>query len=151
MLEAGGLPPLASASSPTPMLDAPERNAVLNEAPGTVPRVKAGVMPLFSTWIYLCTEGPSHLNGRLEQLARRLMHDDRNAVQRTNRGGWHYAFDVFALDEPVVAEFRDHMHQHVQGFLNQLRPPRQRKPDRFRLQGWINVNRVGDCNVLHCH
>jgi uncharacterized protein (TIGR02466 family) len=115
------------------------------------PRIKVGVMPLFSTWIYLCEDGPRHLNERLEQLAHRLMEDQRNAGQRTNCGGWHYAFDLFELEEPVVAEFRDEMEQHVQAFLNYFRPEERKKKDRFRLQGWINVNRAGDHNVLHCH
>jgi uncharacterized protein (TIGR02466 family) len=113
-------------------------------------RVQAGVMPLFSTWIYLCQEGPRHLNERLEQLAHRLMENDHNAGQRTNYGGWHYAFDLFKLEEPIVTEFRDHMRQHVQGFLDHFRPE-AKKQDKFCLQGWINVNRAGDFNVLHCH
>src|SRR5712692_7279807 len=79
-------------------------------------RVKVGVMPLFSTWIYLCEDGPRHLNERLEQLAHRLMQDDLNASRRTNYGGWHYAFDFFKLEEPVVEEFRNQMEQHVQAF-----------------------------------
>jgi uncharacterized protein (TIGR02466 family) len=119
--------------------------------PGTQP-VKAAVIPLFSTWIYLCDNGPKHLNEQLEDLARRLMQDDRNAIRRTNRGGWHYAFDLFALDDPVVSAVRDHLEQHVQAFLNQLRTEAHpTKKDRFRLQGWINVNRTGDENLLHCH
>jgi uncharacterized protein (TIGR02466 family) len=113
--------------------------------------VKAGVMPLFSTWIYLCEDGPRHLNEGLEQLAHRLMQEPRNAGLRTNHGGWHYAFDLFELEEPVVADFRDQMEQHVQAFLNSFRPAARQKEDRFRLTGWINVNRAGDCNVLHCH
>jgi len=117
----------------------------------SVTPVKAAVMPLFSTWVYLCATGPTHLNAPLEELALQLMHDDRNATQRTNQGGWHYAFDLFEVREPVVDEFRAHMTEHVQAFLNQSRPPERRKRDRFRLQGWINVNRAGDRNVLHCH
>src|SRR6266581_1184500 len=113
--------------------------------------IKVAVQPLFSTWIYSCPDWPRHLNDRLEELARRLMQDDRNATRRTNDGGWHYAFDLFKLNEPVVAEFREQMEQHVQAFLNQLRPDGRRKRDDFRLQGWINVNRAGDHNVLHCH
>jgi len=109
------------------------------------------VKPLFSTWLYLCENGPRYLNERLERLARDLMQDDRNAARRTNSGGWHYAFDLFHLNEPVVAEFRDQMEQHVQGYLNHFRPPERRKKDRFSLEGWINVNRAGDFNVLHCH
>ena len=62
-----------------------------------------------------------------------------------------YAFDFFRLEEPVVAEFRDEMEQHVQAFLNYFRPEPRKKRDRFRLQGWVNVNRAGDRNVLHCH
>ncbi len=65
-------------------------------------RVKVGVMPLFSTWVYQCEDGPRHLNDRLEQLAHRLMQDEKNATQRTNAGGWHYAFDLFKLEEAVV-------------------------------------------------
>jgi hypothetical protein len=30
------------------------------------PPIKVGVMPLFPTWIYLCEEGPNHLNEELE-------------------------------------------------------------------------------------
>ena len=108
-------------------------------------------MPLFSTWIYLCEDGPKHLNERLTELAHRLMQDDRNATRRTNAGGWHYAFDLFALDEPVVQEFRAVMADHVQGFLNKVRRDGQKRKDHFRLQGWINVNRRDDRNVLHCH
>jgi uncharacterized protein (TIGR02466 family) len=114
-------------------------------------RMKAAVMPLFSTWVYLCESGPTQLNSRLEELALRLMDDDRNATRRTNQGGWHYAFDLFELRESVVDEFRAHMTEHVHAFLNQSRPPERKKRDRFRLQGWINVNRAGDRNVLHCH
>src|SRR6266478_2296626 len=121
---------------------------VSSEAPR---RTKVGVMPLFSTWVYLCENGPQHLNERLEELAHRLMQDERNATQRTNSGGWHYAFDLFKLDEPVVAEFRDQVQQHVQTFLNHFRPEIRRKKDNFCLEGWINVNRAGDSNLLHCH
>lgn len=114
-------------------------------------QVKVGVMPLFSTWVYLCEDGPRNLNGPLEELAHRLMQDERNAGHRTNAGGWHYADDLFRLDEPVVEAFRGYMEQHVQAFLNHFRPPERKKQDRFRLEGWINVNRAGDYNVLHCH
>src|SRR5262245_17760347 len=114
-------------------------------------RIKVGVMPLFSTWIYRCENGPVHLNERLEDLAHGLMQDTRNAATRTNYGGWHYALDLFKLEEPVVAEFRDQMEQHVQAFLNHFRPEGRKKKDQFRLEGWINVNRPGDYNVLHCH
>src|SRR5262245_7725263 len=115
------------------------------------PRIKVGVVPLFSTWIYLCEEGPRHLNEGLEQLAHDLMQDHRNASLRTNCGGWHYAFDLFEREEPVAAQFRQEMEEHVQAFLNHFRPEARKKKDRFRLQGWINVNRPGDRNVLHCH
>jgi len=120
-------------------------------SPESVPSIKVGVMQLFSTWIYLCEHGPGHLNEGLENLAHRLMHDDRNASKRTNFGGWHYAFDVFKLEEPVVREFHDQMKRHVQAFLNHFRTEDRRKTDPFRLEGWINVNRPGDYNVLHCH
>jgi len=113
--------------------------------------LKVTVMPLFSTWVYRCEDGPRHLNEGLEELAHRLMQDDRNATQRTNCGGWHYAFDLFKLEEPVVAEFRDQMEQHLQAFLNHFRPEGRKKMDQFRLQGWLNVNRAGDHNLLHCH
>src|SRR5262245_33480444 len=112
---------------------------------------RVGVMPLFSTWVWLCEEGPTQLNDRLEDLAHRLMQDDRNAATRTNCGGWHYALDFFRIDEPVVDEFRDEMVQHVQAYLNHFRPAELKKQDRFRLEGWININRAGDYNVLHCH
>jgi uncharacterized protein (TIGR02466 family) len=113
--------------------------------------IKVGVMPLFSTWMYLCEQGPTHLNEGLEQLAHRLRQEQRNGSQRTNCGGWHYAFDLFKLGERVVAEFREEMEEHVQAFLNYFRPEGRKKKDRFRLEGWINVNRAGDHNVLHCH
>ena len=108
-------------------------------------------MPLFSTWVYICESGPTHLNAGLAGLARKLMQDDRNATQRTNFGGWHYAFDFFELKDPVVTEFHDQMTQHVQGFINHFRPEGRKKQDKFRLRGWINVNRAGDFNTLHSH
>jgi len=113
--------------------------------------IKVGIMPLFSTWVYRCESGPVHLNEKLEGLAHKLMEDDRNATRRTNFGGWHYAFDFFELQDPLVAEFREIMEQHVQAFLNHFRPEGRKKKDLFRLRGWINVNRAGDFNVLHCH
>src|SRR5260370_7277285 len=78
------------------------------------------------------------------------MQDDRNATRRTNCGGWHYAFDFFKLEEPVVEEFRNQMEQHVQAFLNHFRPEERKKKDQFRLEGWINVNRAGNRNILPC-
>lgn len=118
---------------------------------GAAAAVKAGLLPLFSTWIYRCQSGPAHLNGALEKLAHQLMADDGNATRRTNAGGWHYAFDVFELKDPAVAEFHDAMHQHAQAFINHFRPEARRKKDTFRLRGWINVNRAGDFNILHSH
>ena len=115
------------------------------------PRTKVGILPVFSTWIYECDNGPVHLNADLEQLARNLMADNKNATRRTNAGGWHYAFDLFELKEPVVEEFRNQMEQHVQAFLNHFRPEARKKKDQFRLRGWINVNRAGNFNTLHCH
>lgn len=120
-------------------------------SPAETQRVKVGVMPIFSTWIYRCEEGPIHLNKRLIKLTHGLMGDDHNATTRTNAGGWHYAFDIFMLEDAVVAEFRAQMEQHVQAFLNHFRREDGKTTDTFRLKGWINVNRKGDYNVLHCH
>jgi uncharacterized protein (TIGR02466 family) len=120
-------------------------------SPGGAPAIKVSLMPLFTTHIYICSEGPKHLNQGIIDLAHRLMQDDKNNVHRTNAGGWHYAFDFFKIDDPVVGEFRNVMEQHVQGFINHFREPARRKKDSFRLQGWINVNREGDHNILHCH
>src|SRR6266516_2598616 len=89
--------------------------------------IKVGIMPLFSTWVYRCESGPVHLNEKLEGLAHKLMEDDRNATRRTNFGGWHYAFDFFELQDPLVAEFREIMEQHVQAFLNHFRPEGRKK------------------------
>ena len=113
--------------------------------------IKVGILPLFSTWIYQCENGPRHLNQELEELARKLREDAKNSIRRTNAGGWHYAFDLFELKEPVVEEFRTQMEQHVQAFLNYFRPGERKKKDRFLLRGWINVNRAGDFNTLHSH
>jgi uncharacterized protein (TIGR02466 family) len=120
--------------------------------PAAARKARAAVMPLFSTWVYLCHEGPTHLNAELEHLTLQLMQEDRNGTRRTNDGGWHYAHDLFVLHAPVVVALRDQLQQHVQAFLLQLRRgANPSKKDRFRLQGWINVNRTGDRNVLHCH
>ena len=118
---------------------------------GGAQRIKVGVMPLFSTWIYICEDGPRELNQGLVRLAHRLMQDHHNATRRTNHGGWHYAFDLFELKEPVVEEFRIQMDQHIHAFLNHFRPEGRKKKDNFRLRGWMNVNRAGDFNVLHSH
>ena len=133
------------------MAEQTQQNRSAGAPSGNGQRVKAGVVPLFSSWVYLCENGPRHLNEGLEQLAHRLMEEPRNADRRTNHGGWHYAFDLFKLEEPVVAAFRDEMAEHAQAFLNYFRPEARKKKDRFRLEGWINVNRAGDHNVLHCH
>jgi uncharacterized protein (TIGR02466 family) len=113
--------------------------------------VEVGLVRLFPTWVYDCADGPAHLNDDLERLTRRLMEDPANATRRTNDGGWHYGSDLFERKEPVVAEFRACMEEHVQAYLNHFRPPERRRTDDFRLRGWINVNRAGDRNVLHCH
>src|SRR5437899_12394138 len=88
--------------------------SVGSDSPPTPPLVKATIMSLFPTSLYRCETGPVHLNEELEALTRQLMSDSRNAVERTNAGGWHYAFDVFLLQEPVIAAFRNIMEQHVQ-------------------------------------
>jgi len=113
--------------------------------------IRVGVVPVFSTWIYECIDGPAHLLRGLESLAHELMKKEANAMTRTNQGGWHYAFDLFQLDAPVVTELRERMEQHVQAFLDHVRRSDRRRKDRFRLQGWINVNRAGHRNLLHSH
>src|SRR5258708_7318079 len=128
-----------------------ERNSSAAEFEVELPPVRVGIKPLFSTWVYLCEDGPRHLNSALEQLAYDLMRDDRNAITRTNAGGWHYAFDFFNLDASVVTEFRDCMEQHVQAFLNYFRAEDKQKQDVFKLRGWININRTGNSNTLHSH
>ncbi len=130
-------------STPTP--------PAATDPPPTRQPAKVGIMPLFSSWIYQCQNGPVHLNAGLEALAHRLREDESNSTRRTNFGGWHYAFDLFELDDPVVSEFHELMALHVQAFLNHFRPPERKKKDRFRLRGWININRAGDFNTLHCH
>ena len=117
----------------------------------TASRIRFGIIPLFSSWVYECQDGPRHLNQALEDLAHRLREDPENATQRTNAGGWHYAFDFFELQELVVAEFKHHMEQHVQAFINHFRPEGRKKKDNFRLRGWININRAGNSNMLHSH
>ena len=112
---------------------------------------KVGIIPIFSTWIYQCENGPLHLNADLEALTYKLMSDSKNATRRTNFGGWHYAFDLFELDEPVIRDFRNHMEQHVQAFLNHFRSEERKKKDQFRLRGWLNLNKAGDFNILHSH
>src|SRR6266446_2045572 len=94
--------------------------------------VKVQLMPLFPTWLYLCESGPIHLNGQLEELAHQLMLDEGNAVQRTNAGGWHYAFDLFERTEPVITEFRHQMESHTQAFLRQFHPAGGKEKDSFR-------------------
>jgi uncharacterized protein (TIGR02466 family) len=133
------------------MTQVQQRNGPTETPSAYASPIKVGVMPLFSTWVYLCEDGPRRLNEELGQLAHRLMQDRGNQSQRTNCGGWHYAFDVFQLEEPVIAAFREEMEQHVQAFVNYFRPESHKKKDAFRLKGWINVNRVGDHNLLHCH
>jgi uncharacterized protein (TIGR02466 family) len=118
--------------------------------PPTTP-TKVGILPIFSTWIYQCENGPLHLNADLEALTYKLMSDSKNATRRTNFGGWHYAFDLFELDEPVIRDFRNHMEQHVQAFLNHFRSEERKKKDQFRLRGWLNLNKAGDFNILHSH
>jgi len=113
--------------------------------------VRVELLRLFPTWVYSCANGPTHLNEALESLTRALMGAPENATWRTNSGGWHYAFDLFELPDPVVVEFRECMEEHVRGFLNHFRPEGRRREDPFRLRGWINVNRPGDHNRLHCH
>lgn len=120
-------------------------------APEEPDEIRVSIMPLFSSWVYVCDDGPRHLNAELEKLTYELMKDDRNATTRTNAGGWHYAFDIFERNEPVIQEFRDHMEQHVQGFLNHFRSESHQKQDAFKLRGWINVNRERNTNTLHCH
>jgi uncharacterized protein (TIGR02466 family) len=127
-------------------MEQPKTAAALEPKP-----VKVGITPLFSTWVYQCKDGPKHLNDLLEQLARKLMEDDRNAARRSNAGGWHYALDIFELKDSVVTELHNCMTQHVQGFLNHFRHEARKKKDKFLLRGWINVNRPGDSNTLHSH
>ena len=139
---------IAEMTQPTPKVDPIPKPAADSLPPQPT---KVGLMPLFSTWIYRCQNGPVHLNARLEELTSRLRQDDRNAARRTNAGGWHYAFDFFEIKEPVVTEFHEQMEQHVQAFLNHFGPEGGKKRYHFRLRGWINVNRAGNANVLHCH
>src|SRR5262245_47932435 len=109
------------------MLGQLELNGEVRESSANNQPVKVGVLPLFSTWIWVCENGPTHLNQTLQDLAHRLATDDRFASVRTNSGGWHYACDLFKLNEPVVTEFHGEMEEHVQAFLNYFRPEARKK------------------------
>jgi uncharacterized protein (TIGR02466 family) len=124
---------------------------ILEDTAGSTQRIKVQMIPLFSSWLYRCEDGPVHLNDRIASLTRRLMEDERNATWRTNAGGWHYAHDFFRLDDPVAREIRSHVERHVRAFLDHFRRDRGGPPIPFDLQGWINLNRAGNSNILHCH
>src|SRR3982751_3679555 len=112
--------------TPPPTLNTDIKPAAATEPLSPAP-AKAGLMPLFSTWIYRYKDGPVHLNARLEELTSRLRQEERNAARRTNAGGWHYAFDFFEINDVVVTEFRGQMEQHVQAYLNHFRPEGAKK------------------------
>ena len=133
-------------------MDTPRKAEPRTSTPSRVTRgIETGLTPLFSTWVYCSDEGPVHLHRDLERLTHELMRDERNAAQRTNDGGWHYAFDLFEMERPPVAELREAMHGHVQTFLDCFGSENTGAKHDFRLRGWLNVNRQGDSNVLHCH
>jgi uncharacterized protein (TIGR02466 family) len=129
----------------------PAQRHLVDALPAPKRGIKAGVMPLFSTWVYHCREGPVHLNECLVSLIRSLREDQSNEVRRTNCSGWDHTLNFFEFHDSIVTEFRSQIEQHVQAFLNHFRRAEHKKRDRFRLRGWIKVDHPSDFDVLHCH
>src|SRR3989442_14793765 len=108
----------------------PQQNRPASAPSDGPQRIKVGVMPLFSTWIYQCEDGPRHLNQRLERLAHKLMEDDRNATRRTKYGGVELAFECFEMKKRRGTWVRKPIGAKVPGFLKPFSPtgPQKKEP-----------------------
>lgn len=73
------------------------------------------------------------------------------SLQRSNRGGWHSADDLFRRPEPAQRELADRMREAARKATLALQPAARFDGLRLEAEGWINVNPPDALNAPHDH
>lgn len=110
-----------------------------------------GQTPLFaSPLLSFALPGAAALNAALlaEIAARRQAEP---SLQRSNRGGWHSADDLFRRSEPAHRDLARRLGEAARRATLSLQPDARLDPLRLDLEGWININPPGALNAPHDH
>lgn len=70
---------------------------------------------------------------------------------RSNRQGWHSAYDLFRRKEKAQAQLAGIIREAVEQATRKLAPDADLKKLRMECDGWINVNPTGAYNTPHDH
>jgi len=117
-------------------------------------KTKVEIISAFRTPLFLCRNGPKHLNQDLLKVIRRLKR--RNpSTGRSSRGGWQYhGHNLFDEPDPAIKECKEYMLAYAFTFLDYLWKKsliKRKKPKKLKAVGWPNVSKAGNYNVDHCH
>lgn len=92
-----------------------------------------------------------------EKLNRELMKEieqrrrDEQGEAKSNRQGWHSAFDLFRRKEKAQARLAGIIREAVTQATARLAPNADLSPLQMEMEGWINVNPTGAYNTPHSH
>lgn len=110
------------------------------------------VSTLFST-LFVCYDWAENeaLNQELEALLLELEHANKS-VNRSNAGGWQSGGNLMTLDHPAIRQLKQQIEILAQNLTDQIiRDDGKQRAFRLVMDGWGNINRRGDYNVVHTH
>ncbi|MEJ6592670.1 MAG: TIGR02466 family protein [SAR86 cluster bacterium] len=112
------------------------------------------VSTLFST-LFVCYDWAdnSALNQELEALLLELEQGQSNkSVNRSNAGGWQSGGNLMTLDHPAIRQLKQQVEILTHNLTDQIiRDDGKQRAFRLVMDGWGNINRRGDYNVVHIH
>ncbi len=85
----------------------------------------------------------------LQEIAKRRASED--GAVRSNRQGWHSAYDLFRRKETAQARLAGVIREAVQQATLKLAPNADLTKLQVECEGWINVNPTGAYNTPHDH
>ncbi len=78
--------------------------------------------------------------------------DEHGYGTRSNAGGWQSPGNLITWKEPCIGIFRRRIEKLVSNLLQEVvRDEGRNRSFRLLIDGWANVNRKGDYNVVHTH
>jgi uncharacterized protein (TIGR02466 family) len=119
-------------------------------AEGGLPKL-AQIQTLFPTpLLTFIVEDADALNRELlKEIGQRRSQEQ--GTKRSNREGWHSAYDLFLRKEKAQVRLAGMIRAAVEEATRKLAPHADLSPLQMECEGWINVNPTGGYNTPHDH
>ncbi len=93
----------------------------------------------------------SELISLLLEKERQEQHRNTGGAQKSNVAGWRSAEDLVEWPHACIQQVTGRVAQAVSAMMESAPIASERKPCRFSISGWANINRQGAYNTMHSH